>query len=93
MVGFIPTNMTGYNPVGKQGKVGKLTVNADDIRQLASDVLQGTLICSRDWSAWQYKTMTDDDFVNSEDDEDFLDQARGLIEDYLVNLGAEIINK
>lgn len=70
-----------------------IIVNDADIHQLTIDVLQGTLVCNRDWSAWQYKTMTDDDFLNSEDDEDFFGQAKGLIEDYLINLGAEIINK
>ena len=71
----------------------KLTVNADDVRQLTLEALQGTLLCNRDWNAWSYKTMTDGDFINSEDDDEFFDQAAGLIEDFMINLGFEITNK
>ncbi len=37
------------------------------------------LYCTRDWSAWQYKTMTDDDFLRASEDD-------GLVYDVAVKI-------
>jgi len=39
----------------------------------AAELAQDTLFCSRVWSAWSYGTMTDADFSDAAEDEDFID--------------------
>lgn len=43
-------------------------ITLEDRKELTS-ILDDTLICTRDWSAWDYKTMPDEDFVNLVDSE------------------------
>lgn len=46
---------------------------------MAIAALDGTLVCSRVWSAWGYGTMSDADFTDSVDDDDLvLERAAGI---------------
>ena len=38
------------------------------------------LVCTRDWSAWTYGTMTDDDFLDASDDPEIVQE---LVDDIL----------
>lgn len=44
----------------------------DALRALLAEM--EALVCTRDWNAWQYRTMRDDDFVQVADDPDLIAQ-------------------
>ena len=67
------------------------SVNVNDVHTLTEAILDGTLVCSRDWSAWGYNTMTDDDFIDSNADEEFFEEAKSMIIDFLTANNIELI--
>ncbi len=50
---------------------------------LAAELLDGQLYCTRSWSAWGVKTMTEDDFYNSNEDDDLIYENAKRIYDFL----------
>lgn len=50
---------------------------------LAKEILAGHLYCTRAWSAWSYKTMTENDFFESCEDEIALENSAKLIYQFL----------
>lgn len=54
----------------------KLRAIQEQIADSSSDV---AYTCSRVWSAWSYGTMTEDDFVPVEADEEFLESLSEAI--------------
>lgn len=51
----------------------------DKAVELASD----TMFCTRVWSAWGYGTMTEDDFVNANEESEFIgDIAKAIWQGY-----------
>lgn len=51
--------------------------------ELSKKNLNGLLSCTRDWDAWTYKTMTSDDFINADEDEEVVYNGAVLIYDEL----------
>ena len=45
----------------------------------AAELTQDTLFCSRVWSAWGYGTMTADDFSDTAEDDDFINDIAKAI--------------
>ncbi len=49
----------------------------------AVELAQDTLFCTRVWSAWGYGTMTENDFVDATDEDDFINGiAKAIWEGY-----------
>jgi len=44
------------------------------------EILSGLLWCSRDWSAWGYGTMSEDDFIVATQDEDIRRNVRDVLD-------------
>jgi len=59
-------------------------VTAEDLKKEISDYLGDTTYnCTRVWSAWEYGTMSRDDFKLAQDDDDFMDSLVGIFEKFL----------
>jgi hypothetical protein len=65
---------------------GKLS---DEQRQVyfdkAIEILQDHLTCTRDWSAWSYGTMSQDDFLLAAEDDDIITDTAKMIYDFTSN--------
>ena len=46
----------------------------EEITEAVKGALDDALLCSRVWEAWSYNTMTEDDFSQASDDDDFVAQ-------------------
>lgn len=62
-----------------------LNKDAAKYDDLAKDILQDFYCCTRDWSAWNHKTMTDDDFVSCFDDADIVSDTIAQIKSIEAN--------
>jgi hypothetical protein len=51
-----------------------LTDQREAVRDAIADALGGALDCTRCWSAWSYKTMTENDFEEVRGDDGRLDE-------------------
>ena len=50
-------------------KEKKITVDVEKLRKCLNDILGNEYYCTRDWSAWQAGTMTEEDFKPIDVDE------------------------
>jgi len=50
----------------------------EDFNQELKKILTGHYSCSRVWEAWQYGTMTQDDFSPLEEDENIYNDIKSL---------------
>lgn len=51
-----------------------------DTEEFAREVLDETLLCTRVWDAWLHGTMSDSDFLEARDDDQFLQQVISMID-------------
>jgi hypothetical protein len=52
-----------------------------DLREAIAEVLRDTTYsCGRVWQAWQYNTMTEDDFSPAWEDDELLDSLVAAVE-------------
>lgn len=56
-----------------------MTQRSINNRERAIEFLKGLYVCGRDWSAWQYGTMTQDDFAPANEFVAFVDQLESLL--------------
>lgn len=62
--------------------------------QLSTELLDGQLYCTRTWEAWHYKTMSENDFFNSNEDDDLVyDNAKRIYNFLKSRFRGEKINK
>jgi len=52
----------------------------ESARELAVEILDDDLVCKRMWTAWQYGTMTDEDFSLAREDKNRVADTVALIE-------------
>lgn len=66
------------------------TLSHDTLRVLLATHMEGnTYLCSRVWEAWQYNTMTDEDFEPAGENEEFMDDLTQAILDHIQAAHAE----
>jgi hypothetical protein len=69
-------------------------VTAEDLKKEISDYLGDTTYnCTRVWSAWEYGTMSRDDFKLAQDDDDFMDSLVGIFEKFLSQARQEAVEE
>lgn len=51
----------------------------------ASKLLDGFVYCTRDWTAWRYGTMREEDFVEAEEDDESLFKTAKILYDFDTN--------
>jgi hypothetical protein len=65
---------------------------SDEERQpyidLAIQILSNLWYCTRVWSAWSYNTMTQDDFIPANEDDDIINNTACII--YMKNKGLNL---
>lgn len=80
------------------GQFATTLSTSDELRQKIAKLLRGDMAVTRDWTAWQYNTMTQDDFLPLEETER-VDEILELFTDYHQSqlekavVGAEIKGK
>ena len=57
----------------------------EDFNQELKKILTGHYSCSRVWEAWQYGTMTQDDFSPLEEDENIYNDIKSLFKKWWIN--------
>lgn len=53
-------------------------------RKIAASVLSGLHWCQRTWDAWAQGTMSEDDFIAADEDEQIIEDAAFDIYDFMV---------
>lgn len=48
-------------------------------RSISIELLGDLLYCTKDWSAWKYGTMSENDFINCNEDDDIINTAAEII--------------
>ena len=49
----------------------------------AMDILNGLYHCDRIWEAWQYGTMTQDDFILANEDDNIVEEIAKKLHDFI----------
>lgn len=57
------------------------------IKELIKETFENCYSCTREWSAWSYGTMTDDDFLSVPEDEELLEEITGSFVDMIKEKG------
>lgn len=74
----------------------KLNATDEDVIPVLAEAVQFvTYTCSRTWEAWQYGTMSEEDFMDAADDEEWLSSTVEVVRDVInpVVTTAEDLNK
>lgn len=61
------------NALAALSSVPVVTPSDEELRQRVADCLREVYTCSRVWEAWQYNTMTEDDFAPAWESDDLID--------------------